>query len=253
MPPTWSRANPVDIIGDASPERYAAAIDAVAADDGADVVLVLNCPTGLASSVDAAAAVAALTKEGRVGGKPLLSCWLGGHTARDGRKILQTAGVASFETPADAAIAVSYLSNWSRAQQALARVPSSRSEDVASDPAAVRAIFRTAARDGRRMLSEPEAKAAIAAYGIAVPETVVAATPAEVRDAANHLLAGSPRIVVKLLSKAISHKSDVGGVILNIESAHAAAAAAAAIARRRPRAGSDSRYPGIRGATDGDP
>ena len=232
LPPTWSRANPVDIIGDASPERYAAAIDAVAADDGADVILVLNCPTGLASSVDAAAAVAALTKEGRVGGKPLLSCWLGGHTARDGRKILQTAGVASFETPADAAIAVSYLSNWSRAQQVLARVPPSRSEDVASDPAAVRAIFRTAARDGRRMLSEPEAKAAIAAYGIAVPETVVAATPADVRDAANHLLAGSPRIVVKLLSKAISHKSDVGGVILNIESAHAAAAAAAAIARR---------------------
>jgi acetyltransferase len=145
---------------------------------------------------------------------------------------LQAAGVASFETPAHAANAVSYLSNWSQAQQALTRVPSSQSEGVPSDRAAVRALFQTAARDGRRMLSEHEAKAVISAYGIAVPESVVAATPADVRDAANHLLARSERIVVKLLSKAISHKSDVGGVILNIESAHAAAAAAAAIARR---------------------
>ena len=196
------------------------------------MVLVLNCPTALASPRDAAAAVAGLAKDGRVGSKPLLTCWLGEHTAREGRRILQEAGVASFETPADAAAAVAHLSAWSQAQQALTRVPSSRSEDVASDPEAVRAIFRKAATDGRRMLTEPEAKAAIAAYGIAVPETIVATTVAEVRAAAARLLENTEAIVVKLLSNAVSHKSDVGGVVLNIASAEAAEDAAASIAER---------------------
>ena len=175
LPETWSHANPVDIIGDAPPERYRAAVEAVAADAGTDVVLVLNCPTALASPVEAAKAVAALTSDGKVNGKPVLTCWLGERTARDGRRILHEAGVASFETPSDAAMAVSYLSDWSRAQKALTRVPSSQSEEVAGDSEAVRAIFRQVAKDGRNLLTEPEAKAAIAAYGIAVPETVIAA------------------------------------------------------------------------------
>ena len=232
LPPTWSRANPADIIGDAPPDRYVAAIEAVADDDGADVVLVLNCPTALASPSDAATAVAGLAKDGRVGSKPLLTCWLGERTAREGRRILQDGGVASFETPADAAAAVAHLSAWSQAQHALMRVPSSRSEDCTSDPEAVRAIFRWAATDARRMLTEPEAKAAIAAYGIAVPETIVATTAAEARAAAARLLENTEAVVVKLLSNAVSHKSDVGGVVLNIASAAAAEDAAASIAER---------------------
>ena len=125
LPRTWSHANPVDIIGDAPPERYRTAVEAVAADAGTDAVLVLNCPTALASPIEAAKAVAALTSGGKINGKPVLTCWLGERTARDGRRILHEAGVASFETPSDAAIAVSYLSDWSRAQKALTRVPSS--------------------------------------------------------------------------------------------------------------------------------
>lgn len=229
LPPTWSHANPVDIIGDAPPQRYQAAVDAVAADPGTDVVLVMNCPTGLGSPLAAASAVAELAREGMVAGKPVLTCWLGEHTARSGRQILQDAGIASFETPADAATAVSYLSEWSRAQRALMRTPSSLGEDVTSDREAVLAIFRQVAKEGRRMLTEPEAKAAISAYGIPVPETVVAADPAEVEVAALRLLKTSERIVVKLLSKAISHKSDIGGVVLNIADAAAAGAAASAI------------------------
>jgi acetyltransferase len=232
LPPTWSRANPVDIIGDAPPERYSAAVAAVADDPGADALLVLNCPTGLASPSDAAAAVAALTTEGKINGKPVLACWLGEHSARQGRSLLQQAKVASFETPSDAARAVSYLGDWSRAQQSLMRVPSSRSEDVAGDHEAVLAIFREAARQGRRMLTEPEAKAAIFAYGIPVPETIVAKSPAEAKRAAARLLAKSDKVVVKLLSKTISHKSDIGGVVLNITDAAAAEEAAAAIVKR---------------------
>ncbi len=232
LPRTWSHANPVDIIGDASPERYRTAVEAVAADAGTDVVLVLNCPTALASPVEAAKAVAALTIGGEVNGKPVLTCWLGERTARDGRRILHEAGVASFETPSDAALAVSYLSDWSRAQKALTRVPSSQSEEVAGDSESVRAIFRQVAREGRSLLTEPEAKAAIAAYGIAVPEMAIALTPQDVAKAAKRLLKKWDAVVVKLLSKTLSHKSDIGGVVLNIATPEAAEGAANAIAGR---------------------
>ncbi|MGB3416021.1 MAG: bifunctional acetate--CoA ligase family protein/GNAT family N-acetyltransferase [Mesorhizobium sp.] len=232
LPPTWSRANPVDIIGDAPAARYRSAVEIVAADPGVDTVMVFNCPTGLASPADSATAVAALASDGRIGGKPVLTCWLGEHTARTARRLLQNAGLASFETPADAVRAISYLANWSRAQKALARVPSNRSEDVAAYREIVQDIFRAAAAEGRRMLTEPEAKAAVAAYGIPVPETVIARSPAQARQAAARLLGKWPAVVVKLLSKAITHKSDIGGVVLGIETAERAGEAASAIESR---------------------
>ncbi len=232
LPPTWSRANPVDIIGDAPAGRYRSAVEIVAADPGVDTVMVFNCPTGLASPADSATAVAALASDGRIGGKPVLACWLGEHTARTARRFLQNAGLASFETPADAVRAISYLANWSRAQKALARVPSNRSEDVAAYREIVQDIFRAAAAEGRRMLTEPEAKAAVAAYGIPVPETVIARSPAQARQAAARLLGKWPAVVVKLLSKAITHKSDIGGVVLGIETAERAGEAASAIESR---------------------
>ncbi|MEQ9179426.1 MAG: bifunctional acetate--CoA ligase family protein/GNAT family N-acetyltransferase [Nitratireductor sp.] len=232
LPETWSHANPVDIIGDAAAVRYRAAVAAVAADPGVDAVMVLNCPTGLASPIEAAGAVAGLTTRGMIDGKPVLTCWLGDHTAREGRRILQQAGLASFETPADAATAVSYLSDWSRAQRALMRVPSSGGENVEKNGDEVRAVFAAVAGEGRRMLTEPEAKTVISAYGIAVPETVVAGSPAEAGKAAARLLQDNENVVVKLLSKAISHKSDVGGVVLNLSTPEAAGAAAAAIESR---------------------
>ena len=232
LPANWSRANPVDIIGDAPPERYKAAVEALAADPEIDALVVLNCPTGLASPVEAAAAVASLAKSGRIGGKPVLTSWLGEHTARHGRRVLHEAGIATYESPADAATAVSYLGDWSRAQKALMRVPASRSEDVAGDRETVLAIFRQAAKEERRMLTEPEAKAAIAAYGIPIAETIVARSPQTVKTAAANLLKTSDSVVVKLLSKTLTHKSDVGGVVLDIETSKAAFDAAGAIEQR---------------------
>ena len=240
LPPTWSRANPVDMVGDATAARYRLTVQAVAADPNVDAVIVFNCPTGLASPIEAASAVANLTKAGTINGKPVLTCWLGEHSAVPARHLLQTAGVASFETPADTARAVAYLVNRSRAQKALLRVPTSRSEDVASDREAVLALFRRVGGEGRRMLTEPEAKAAIAAYGIPVPETVIAGTPGEVGKAAAGLLKSSPKVVVKLLSHAISHKSDIGGVVLDIETADRAEEAARTIERRVRAAAPDA-------------
>lgn len=232
LPPTWSRANPVDIIGDAPAERYVAAIEAVAADPGADAIMVFNCPTGLASPVESARAVADLTIKGMIGGKPVLTCWLGESTAREGRQILHEAGVASFSTPADTGSALSYLADWSKAQAALSRVPESRGEDIQTDREAVLAIFREVAADGRDMLTEPEAKAAISAYGIPAPETIVAASPDEAGQAAERLLRAWDMVVVKLLSKTITHKSDVGGVVLGIDTADGARAAAEGIVEK---------------------
>ena len=91
LPRTWSHGNPVDIIGDAPPGRYLAAVEAVAADPGVDALLVMNCPTALASPLEAAKAVAGLADHGRIAGKPAIACWLGEETARAGRAILQEA------------------------------------------------------------------------------------------------------------------------------------------------------------------
>ncbi|CDX20681.1 fused acyl-CoA synthetase: NAD(P)-binding subunit; ATP-binding subunit [Mesorhizobium sp. ORS 3324] len=232
LPATWSHANPVDIVGDAAPERYGAALEALAADPGTDVIMVMNCPTGLGSSPDAARKIAELGDEGEIAGKPVLACWLGEHTAREGRRILTEAGLASFETPEDTAIAASYLSEWSRAQRALMRTPPSQGENPMNGKATAHAIFRQAADEGRRMLTEPEAKAAIAAYGIQVPRTVVARLAPDVAQAAGQLLESSEKVVVKLLSKEVSHKSDIGGVVLDIANAAEAAEAAKAIEAR---------------------
>ena len=232
LPPTWSYANPVDIIGDAPAERYGAALKAVAADEGVDAVLVLNCPTGLASPMDAAKGVAAVVDKGRIGGKPVLACWLGEQTAEPARKVLRAAGIATFETPAEAASSIGYLDGWSKAQEALTQVPASGSADIEGRIDEVRAIFRGAAAEGRTLLTEPEAKSVLAAYDVTVPQILNARSPAEAESHAAHLLKEWDAVVVKLLSKAISHKSDVGGVILNIETARAAREAAEAIEAR---------------------
>src|SRR5690606_12712964 len=160
-------------------------LETIAADPGADVLLVMNCPTALASSSEAAKAIVGLARGGFLAGKPLLACWLGEHTARDARRILRAAGVASYDSPSAAAEAVSHLVKWSRAQNALQRVPPASSNIANSDPEKVREIFRHVAQDGRKMLTEPEAKAALAAYGIDVPTTVTALSPVAVGSAAD--------------------------------------------------------------------
>jgi acetyltransferase len=244
LPANWSRANPVDIVGDATPERYRTAIAAVAADPSVDVVLVMNCPTGIASSADAAAAVASLPKDGTIGGKPILSCWLGGATAREGRRLLQSSGIPSYETPAAAAAAVDYLTRWSRAQKVLQRVPAAAAE-ASTERAAALAVFRQAASENRRVLTEPEAKSVVKAYGIPVPETIVARSAGDVGKAAECLLRDSRKVAIKLLSKSVSHKSDVGGVVLNIGTAEGARDAASSIERNLRRHAPDASIDGF--------
>lgn len=231
LPAAWSHANPIDIIGDAPPERYRAAMRTAAADPGVDALLVMNCPTALADPSQAAAAIASEADHGLINGKPVLACWLGQQAAEPARNILRTAGIGDFETPARAAEAVSLLTRWSALRTQLQRV-APEYVDPQLDREAARSILNGVAADQRTLLTEDEAKALMAAYAVPTPRTIVAADPAAVERAARELLAKAPAVVVKLRSKTISHKSDVGGVILDLETPQAARDAADEIVHR---------------------
>lgn len=236
LPSTWSHANPVDIIGDAGPERYRAAIETVFDDPGVDALLVMACPTALASAqgsaqavVDAVAAINA--REPKAPFKPIFTSWLGDHEAEPARAILRAANIATYDTPADAVRSLEYLTGYSQAQQALMRTPASLPA-MAANVVAARAVLKTAADDGRTTLSEAEAKTTLAAFGVPIVETHVARAADEVSAIAGQLLVRHSAVAVKLLSRDISHKSDVGGVVLGVRSPEGAARAAQGITER---------------------
>lgn len=227
LPSTWSRANPVDMIGDATGERYAATLEAVGADPGVDAIIALNAPTALASSGDAAKATIAARLPGDV---PLLTAWLGGSAARAARQLFTEAGIPTYDSPHDAVRAYMHLVAFRRGQQELRETPpSTPAGEPAPDVDAARQIIDAALADGRDLLTEPEAKAVLAAYHIPVTpmETVADATAAV--EAAERL--GFP-VVLKVLSHQITHKSDVGGVALNLVDADAVRSAASGMLAR---------------------
>jgi acetyltransferase len=234
LPANWSRANPVDIIGDAAPERYAAALDAILPNCKADAILVINCPTALASSTDAAKAVieaiARAPQAERV--PPILTNWLGEAAAAGGRRKFREVSIPSYESPTDAVKGFFYLWQYTKAQEALMRTPPRQTERTRVADEAARSIMRAAAASGRTLLTEPEAKAVLSAYGIPTVATRVAASPEEVEAIAVGLLQQSPSLVVKILSEDISHKSDIGGVRLGLHSAQEARRAAERMQQR---------------------
>lgn len=242
MPPGWSGTNPIDMMADASPERYREALRLASADPEVDVTLVMNCPLGVSDSDGAAEAVVEATKRGEASGKPVLAAWLGGSAARASRMKLRAAGVAAYDTPGAAAAAVGHLTEWGEAQAALLKVPDRQLEAaLGATPVEARdkaeAVFRAVAAEGRRVLTAPEAAEALAAYGIPTVPVRLAVTPVDVGDMASDMLRETPAIVVKLISRDVSHKSNVGGVALGIETPREAEDAALAIeARLRQKA-----------------
>ena len=214
MPRAWSRGNPVDIVGDADGARYAAALDALADDRGVGAVLVMNVPTALTSSGEAARAIA-----GAAGAKvvPVIGCWIGGPTAAAGREVLHAAGMPAYDTPLRAVRGFMHIVQYRRGQRALQRTPPSVPE-ARADTQLVRAIVHGALADKRSILTEPEAKRVLAAYGIPVVPTEIVLDAAEAAAAAVRI--GFP-VAVKILSRQITHKSDVGGVSLDLVSEQA--------------------------------
>ncbi len=239
LPSTWSRDNPVDIIGDAGTVRYETALLALLGDTATDAVLVLNCPTALNSSTEIAAGVIATIDRAKAP-KTVLANWLGADAATQARRLFSEKSIPTFETPAAAIDGFMHLVSHMRAQKSLMRTPPTPDDTRPFDRDAVDRVLGAASSAGQTMLPDHATKQVLAAYGIPVAATLAAATPSEVETLASVLLKTTTSVAVKILSPDITHKSDVGGVQLAIPTAVAAGAAAqemhARIARSHPTA-----------------
>ncbi len=230
LPATWSRANPVDIIGDAPGARYRAALEVLSKSADTDAILIMHAPTAVTNATEVAETVVEAAKD--LKNTPIFTNWLGGRIVGPARKTLQDAGLACFDTP-DNAIAgflqsVAYRHNLN----ALMETPSSLPSAIKPDPAKVRAGLRDILKTGRTVLTLPESMDILTEYGVPAVRTRIAKDADETRKIAKEI--GFP-VAVKLLSKDISHKSDVGGVVLNVETEEAAEQAAHDIVTRVTR------------------
>lgn len=231
LPKTWSHANPVDIIGDAPGKRYADAYRALLKDKNIDGILAMNCPTAIADGAEAAQALLDVLQEQPAGKKipPLITCWLGEDAARPGRMLFDDHDVPTYETPGQAVDAFMNMVRFYDNQNLLMEAPAPLEEvsDAARDEA--RAVVDACIAEQRVWLSEAEAKHVLAAYDIPVVRTVVA----DGTDAAVAAAEGlSFPVALKILSKDITHKSDVGGVALNLGDGEAVRSAAEAMLAR---------------------
>ncbi|SJZ65975.1 GNAT family N-acetyltransferase [Consotaella salsifontis] len=234
LPADWSHGNPVEILREATGERYEKALKAILPDHEQDAVLVMNCPTATTDGLDAArATVAALGSTRRV---PILTCWMGASTAEPARRLFAERAVPTYETPDGAVRAFMHLVEYRRNQDLLMQTPPPLKVNPAHRETA-RVLVEEALREGRDVLTEPEAKQLLAAYEIPVVDTRIVTTPQEAAAAAEEI--GYP-VALKILSRDISHKSEVGGVQLELDSPEAVRIAASdmldLVRQRKPKA-----------------
>ena len=216
LPPQWSHNNPIDILGDADASRYAAAVALAAKDPGADGVLVILTPQAM---TDPIATADLLRSYAKMEGKPLLTSWMGGSRAKTGRVILNEAGIPMFDYPDEAAKAFANLWRYKSSQLPRPQVKAPATPaPVAPEPdtAKVTALIDAVRSRKGTLLTEYESKQVLSAYGIPTVETRLAVTQAEAIACAQDI--GFP-VVIKLHSDTITHKTDVGGVRLNIRDA----------------------------------
>ncbi len=239
LPRTWSRGNPVDIAGDADGARYGAALQILLDSKDADAVLVLNCPTAIASGAEAAQAVTDATLAATAARRApiVLTSWVGEASADGARAIFSRNGVPTYDTPEAAVRSFMYTVNYRRSQQLLTQTPRSVPQEFTPDVAAARVPIAAALAAGREWLNEAEAKAVLAAFAIPIAPVAIAATPAAAAQAAAGF--GVP-VALKILSPDLTHKSDAGGVALDLgtpdEVRERAQDMLAAIAAKHPQA-----------------
>lgn len=215
LPASWSHANPVDIIGDATAERYEHAIRACMEDHGVDGVLVILTPQAMTAPTEVAQRVIALANQFS---KPLLTCWMGETQVNEARALLGDARIPHFRLPELAVDTFSFIADYYRNQQALLQTPGPLSRHADPDVEGARLLIEGVLAERRSVLSEIESKALLSAFRIPVAKTMVARSPNEALMIAEQL--GLP-VAMKIHSPDITHKSDVGGVRLNLSSAQA--------------------------------
>jgi len=215
LPPAWSHNNPVDILGDASPERYAKALEIAAQDENSDGLLVILTPQDMTDPTQTAEELVKSTKNLK---KPVLASWMGGAGVEDGQMVLARANIPSFPYPDTAARMFDYMANYSAILNRLYETPTLAisESDQGSDSKLADQIIANARREGRTILTEFESKRLLSIYQIPTVETIIATTEEEAVRAAEKI--GFP-VVLKLHSETITHKTDVGGVQLNLRNA----------------------------------
>ncbi len=214
LPEVWSHSNPVDIIGDAPPERYQQAVDICLEDPGVDGAIVILTPQAMTRPTDVAKAV---IKSAKQSSKPILTSWMGGAQVQKARLLFKKARVPDFRTLENAVDAFSYLARYKRNQRLLLQTPArlTRGQEP-PDSDGARLIIEGVLTEQRKILTEPESMAVLNAFRIPTVRNAVAHSPNEALIIAESI--GFP-VAMKVLSTDISHKSDAGGVRLNINSA----------------------------------
>ena len=212
LPPPWSHGNPVDILGDADPERYARTLETAAGDPQSDGLLVVLTPQDM---TDPTATAERLAPYARSAGKPVLASWMGGAEVAAGESILNGAGIPTFDYPDTAARAFTNMWKYTYNLRGIYETPEPTG-DVGRDRERVEEIIGRVRDSGRTILTEFEAKQVLVAYGIPTVETEVARSADEAVELAERF--GYP-VVLKLDSETITHKTDVGGVRLNLKDA----------------------------------
>lgn len=247
LPPTWSGANPVDIVGDADASRYAAALQVLLDDPGNDAVLVLNVQTAIASAAEIATAVTELVgkyrEKHRSWAKPVLAAWVGAD-----QEIIATlsgAGIPNYPTEGDAVRGFMHLVRHREVVDELSQVPPAMPDTFVPDVAAAKQIVTTAIADGRKWLEPVEIKRLLGCYDIAMVPTYVAAHVEQAVAYADEIFAQGTTVVLKIMSRDIVHKSDVGGVVLNLTTPAAVRAAAADILARAKKLRPEARIDGV--------
>lgn len=239
LPATWSKGNPVDIIGDAPGQRYVDALTILAADPGADAILLLHAPTAITSSTAIAVALVPVIKAAK---KPVFTSWLGGDAVAAARRAFIQAGIPTYETPEDGVNAFLQSVNYRRNQVALMETPPSLPDDFKPDIDAARLVIAAALEDDRDLLTEVEAKNVLAAYQVPTVVTRIAKNPEECMAVAKDI--GLP-VAIKILSPDISHKSDVGGVALDVDTVEEARETSASMLARIRQLRPDARIDGL--------
>ncbi|MGQ9607237.1 MAG: bifunctional acetate--CoA ligase family protein/GNAT family N-acetyltransferase [Thermogutta sp.] len=212
LPPFWSHNNPVDVLGDAPPERYAKALDNVLNDPGVDAVLVILTPQAMTDSTGTARAVGEIAKKHK---KPVLAAWMGGHTVAEGMQVLNDFGIPCYTTPEKAVRAFMHLVSYARNLTLLHETPRDIPVAFSFDRQRLRGVFESLLTEGAEILTESVSKAFLEAYGIPVSKPFLARTAEQAVEIAKRV--GFP-VVMKIHSPQITHKTDVGGVKLNLAS-----------------------------------
>lgn len=213
LPPYWSHANPVDVLGDAGSDRFVAAVGACLADPGVNGILLLYTPQGNARPDDMATRIAAMVKGSQ---KPVLTVLMGGDTVTGGREIFSAAAVPCYNTPEEAARTYLGMYQYARNLELLYETPAELAIDVAPPKHNLQAMLRRVARSGRTVLTEQESKRFVTTYGFPIIAQVVVETVSEALEAAHKI--GYP-VVMKVVSHDITHKSAAGGVEVGVCSA----------------------------------